>query len=114
MQDHALYPIQEARKLLGGISRDTIYHLLRMGRLASAPPAEAVAHPIARSTTTVSPRVWRRVGRWQTSGPSLLPCLRQFAPESTEWKPGRCAFASAYSGRLDSPESKARHACCNE
>ena len=27
MQDRALYSIQEARKLLGGISRNTIYHL---------------------------------------------------------------------------------------
>ncbi len=32
MQDRALYSIQEARKLLGGISRNTIYRLLRTGR----------------------------------------------------------------------------------
>ena len=35
MQDRALYSIQESRKLLGGISRNTIYHLLRTGQLAS-------------------------------------------------------------------------------
>ena len=35
MQDRALYSIQEARKLLGGISRNTIYGLLRTGELAS-------------------------------------------------------------------------------
>jgi excisionase family DNA binding protein len=35
MQDRALYSIQEARRLLGGISRNTIYRLLRSGELAS-------------------------------------------------------------------------------
>jgi len=32
MQDRALYSIQESRKLLGGMSRNTIYHLLRTGQ----------------------------------------------------------------------------------
>jgi hypothetical protein len=32
MQDRALYSIQEARKLLGGISRNTIYHLVVKGQ----------------------------------------------------------------------------------
>jgi excisionase family DNA binding protein len=62
MQDRALYSIQEARKLLGGISRNTIYRLLRSGELASVvigcrrfiSPA-AIADLIARSTTTTSP-----------------------------------------------------------
>ena len=62
MQDRALYSIQEARKLLGGISRNTIYRLLRTGELASVvigcrrfiSPA-AIADLIARSTTTTSP-----------------------------------------------------------
>jgi excisionase family DNA binding protein len=35
MQDRALYSIHEARRLLGGISRNTIYRLLRSGELAS-------------------------------------------------------------------------------
>src|SRR5881394_2860209 len=54
--------IQEARKLLGGISRNTIYRLLRTGQLASVvigcrrfiSPA-AIAELVARSTTTISP-----------------------------------------------------------
>jgi helix-turn-helix protein len=64
MQDRALYSIQEARKLLGGISRNTIYHLLRTGELASVVigcrrfiPSGAIADLVARSTTTVSPSV---------------------------------------------------------
>ena len=35
MQDRALYSIQESRKLLGGISRNAICHLLRSGQLPS-------------------------------------------------------------------------------
>ena len=35
MYQPELYSIQEARKLLGGISRNTIYQLLRSGELAS-------------------------------------------------------------------------------
>jgi predicted DNA-binding transcriptional regulator AlpA len=35
MQDRVLHSIQEARKLLGGISRNTIYGLLRTGELPS-------------------------------------------------------------------------------
>ena len=62
MQDRALYSIQEARKLLGGISRNTIYRLLGSGELASVvigcrrfiSPA-AIAELVSRSTTTVSP-----------------------------------------------------------
>ena len=62
MQDRALYSIQEARKLLGGISRNTIYQLLRSGELASVVigcrrfiSAAAITELISRSTTTVSP-----------------------------------------------------------
>jgi excisionase family DNA binding protein len=62
MQDRALYSIQESRKLLGGISRNTIYQLLRTGRLASVVigcrrfiSADAIEDLIERSTTTVSP-----------------------------------------------------------
>jgi hypothetical protein len=61
MQVRALYSIQ-ARKLLGGISRNTIYHLLRTEQLDSVPigspqfiSAAAIADLSARSTTTVSP-----------------------------------------------------------
>jgi len=62
MQDRALYSIQEARKLLGGISRNTIYRLLRTGELASVVigcrrfiSPSAIAELVARSTTTISP-----------------------------------------------------------
>jgi excisionase family DNA binding protein len=78
MQDRALYSIQEARKLLGGISRNTIYHLLRMGQLASVPigsrrfiSAEAIADLIERSTTTVSPS--RAAGRRRLPDQNGLP-----------------------------------------
>ena len=62
MQEPTLYSIQEARKLLGGISRNTIYRLLRTGELASIVigcrrfiSAAAIAELVARSTTTISP-----------------------------------------------------------
>jgi excisionase family DNA binding protein len=62
MHQPELYSIQEARKLLGGISRNTIYQLLRSGELASVVigcrrfiSAAAIAELITRSTTTASP-----------------------------------------------------------
>jgi Helix-turn-helix domain len=62
MLDRALYSIQESRELLGGISRNTIYDLMRTGQLASVLigcrrfiSADAIADLIARSTTTDSP-----------------------------------------------------------
>jgi excisionase family DNA binding protein len=62
MHQPELYSIQEARKLLGGISRNTIYQLLRSGELASVVigcrrfiSAAAITELINRSTTTTSP-----------------------------------------------------------
>jgi hypothetical protein len=62
MHSRALYSIQESRALLGGISRNTIYDLMRTGQLASVLigcrrfiSADAIADLIARSTTTASP-----------------------------------------------------------
>jgi len=62
MQSHTLYSIQESRKLLGGISRNTIYQLLNSRRLASVViggrrfiSANAIADLIEQSTTTQSP-----------------------------------------------------------
>src|SRR5579864_9374435 len=56
MQDRALYSIQEARKLLG-ISRNTIYKLLRTGELArvviALPEVITAAESISLSETTV-------------------------------------------------------------
>jgi excisionase family DNA binding protein len=78
MQDRALYSIQEARKLLGGISRNTIYKLLRTGELPSVVigcrrfiSSAAIAEFIARSTTTVSPSLAST--RSRLAGQSLLP-----------------------------------------
>lgn len=62
MNSRELYSIKEARELLGGISRNSIYELLRSGRLPSVVlgcrrfiAAAAIADLIAKSTTTVSP-----------------------------------------------------------
>jgi hypothetical protein len=60
--DRDLYSITEARERLGGISRNSIYALLRSGELASVVigcrrfiASSAIADLIARSTTTASP-----------------------------------------------------------
>ena len=81
MLDRALYSIQESRELLGGISRNTIYDLMRTGQLASVLigcrrfiSADAIADLIARSTTTVSPsRVACRQRRLPDQQPLPLP-----------------------------------------
>ena len=64
MKDRDLYSIDEARERLGGISRNSIYQLLRKGQLASVRigtrrlvSAVAIAQLIANSTTTTSPTV---------------------------------------------------------
>jgi hypothetical protein len=60
--DRDLYSIKEARQRLGGISRNSIYAMLRSGELASVVigcrrfiAASAITDLIARSTTTTSP-----------------------------------------------------------
>ena len=62
MKDRALYSVTEARDLLGGISRNSIYALLRSGELASVVIGcrrfishQAISELIAKSTTTTSP-----------------------------------------------------------
>jgi hypothetical protein len=62
MKDRKLYSIEEARELLGGISRNSIYALLRTGELASVVIGcrrfisdAAIAALISQCTTTVSP-----------------------------------------------------------
>ena len=64
MNGRVLYSIKEARQLLGGISRNTIYALLRSGRLPSVVigcrrfvAQTAIADLVATSTTTESPSV---------------------------------------------------------
>jgi excisionase family DNA binding protein len=78
MQEPTLYSIQQARKLLGGISRNTIYQLLRTGQLASVVigcrrfiSRAAIDELIARSTTTVSPS--RASTRSRLTGQAALP-----------------------------------------
>ena len=62
MATSTLYSIEEAREILGGISRDTIYGLLRTGRLASTPigrrrfiSAVAIEQYVASATTKERP-----------------------------------------------------------
>jgi len=68
-----------ARKLLGGISRNTIYKLLRTGELASVLigcrrfiSSAAIAEYVARSTTTVSPSLGRLDRAWRAN--PFSPC----------------------------------------
>jgi hypothetical protein len=60
--DRALYSIEETRARLGGISRNSLYAMLRAGSLPSVVigcrrfvSAEAIAALISGSTTSVSP-----------------------------------------------------------
>jgi excisionase family DNA binding protein len=92
MHQPELYSIQEARKLLGGISRNTIYQLLRSGELASVIigcrrfiSAAAITELITRSTTTVSPA--RDSTRSRRKRQSALPLPLPRAPRA----PGRRA-----------------------
>lgn len=62
MSTKDLYTIEEARELLGGISRNSIYALLRDGRLGSVPigrrrfiSAAAIETFIITATTTDPP-----------------------------------------------------------
>ena len=69
MKTRELYSIEEARSLLGGISRMTIYQLLNEGELESLLigrrrfiPAGAIATFIATTTTKTAPSQRRAVG----------------------------------------------------
>jgi hypothetical protein len=60
--DRALYSIEETRARLGGISRNSLYAMLRAGSLPSVVigcrrfvSAEAIAALIRDSTTSISP-----------------------------------------------------------
>ena len=76
-----LYSIKEARELLGGISRNSIYELLRSGNLPSVVlgcrrfiAASAITELIDKSTTSVSPS--RDCARSRVSAQKSLPlCL---------------------------------------
>jgi hypothetical protein len=78
MKERALYSIKEAQHLLGGISRNSIYALLRSGRLPSVVlgcrrfvSATDIATLIERSKTRVSPS--RDDVRSRISGQRALP-----------------------------------------
>ena len=64
MQDRELYSIEEARALLGGIARNTIYELMRTASIPSVVigrrrfiSADSISAFIAAASTTVSPAV---------------------------------------------------------
>lgn len=83
MNKKDLYTILEAMELLGGISRNTIYNLMRDGRLASVPigrrrfiPAVAIEDFIATSTTTDSPSLTSRRSRRAAQIPLRLAPVR--------------------------------------
>lgn len=70
MDGRELYSIEEARFVLGGIARATIYDLLNNGELPSVVigrrrfvPAAAIAAFIATSSTTTAPSERRATGR---------------------------------------------------
>lgn len=80
-----LYSIKEARELLGGISRNSIYELLRSGNLPSVVlgcrrfiAASAITELIDKSMTRVSPS--RDCARSRMSAQKSLPfCLSPVA-----------------------------------
>ena len=62
MNERKLYSISEARELMGGICRNSLYALLNRGEIASVVigcrrfvTKEAISEFIERSTTTVTP-----------------------------------------------------------
>ena len=79
-----LYSIEEARALLGGIARNTLYDLLRSGALASVPigrrrfiAAEAIAAFIANASTTNGPLRGPLRGAGPADGGSAEPSSRE-------------------------------------
>lgn len=82
MKDRVLYSVTEARELLGKMSRNMIYDLMRRGELPTVVinsrrfiAAEAIAALVKRSTTTRSPtlQTLRTIPRQPSLG--LLPPL---------------------------------------
>lgn len=87
MKDRELYSIEDARFLLGGIARKTLYDLLNDGELASVVigrrrfiPAAAITAFIGSTTTHTAPSERRAVGRRR---PVQMPLeLESPAPKS--------------------------------
>ena len=82
--DRELYSIEQARALLGGIARNTLYGLIRSGELASVPigrrrfiAASAIAAFIATTSTTEGPEgKLASAGREVARGLNLQPSSR--------------------------------------
>lgn len=85
--DRALYSIEETRARLGGISRNSLYAMLRSGDLPSVVIgcrrfvwAEAIATLIRNATTSVSPSqdaVRSRRSQGDGGGRQVLPSCAQ-------------------------------------
>ena len=80
MDDRVLYSITDARELLGKMSRNMIYGLLRSGELPSVVigtrryiSAEAISELVKKSTTTRSPAVQALRSRPIQPSPGHLP-----------------------------------------
>lgn len=91
MKTRELYSIEEARSLLGGISRMTIYELLNGGELASLVigrrrfiPAGAIATFIATTTTHTAPSQQRA-----RRGAVQMPLRLEPAPPARSRQRGR-------------------------
>ena len=80
MNDRVLYSITDAREMLGKMSRNMIYGLLRSGELPSVVigtrryiSAEAISELVKKSTTTRSPAVQALRSRPIQPSLGLLP-----------------------------------------
>lgn len=86
MKTRELYSVEEARSLLGGISRVTIYNILNSGELTSVTigrrrliPAAAITAFIATASTNTAPSEKRATGRRR---PVQIPLQLEPAPRS--------------------------------
>ena len=94
MNGRVLYSIKEARQLLGGISRNSIYALLRSGDLPSVVIGcrrfiahTAIAELVSKSTTTQSPSVDSARLRKPEQGDLPLPLPQMARAKRNERKP---------------------------
>jgi hypothetical protein len=94
VKDAELYSIEQARKLLGGLSRNSLYQTLRTGELPSVLigcrrfiSARAISDFIAAATTRASPsKVSARSRRSGHRRPAIPPSSRR-RPEEPENRP---------------------------
>jgi predicted DNA-binding transcriptional regulator AlpA len=87
VEDRELYSIEEARALLGGIARNTIYELMRTASLPSVVigrrrfiSANSISTFIATASTTASPEV---------NGTRAMRSTRQMTLEFKTQLPGK-------------------------